>query len=60
MSKRDVLHYLLEMMESNGGAEIHKEDWPLVELLIKDNKAKWVSGQRGPGLEWRRAEATRL
>lgn len=47
---------LLVLIKAYDGMEIHKDDWPLAEELVADGEIS-LSAARGPGREWRRAEA---
>jgi hypothetical protein len=58
MDSSSIESELLAIMKECGGMEAHYDDWPFVENLIKQGKARWVTAARGPDKAFRRAEAT--
>jgi hypothetical protein len=44
------------LLEALGEAEVPEGAWPEVQFLVDLGCAKWVSGARGPGAKWRRAQ----
>lgn len=45
---------LLYIAKECGGAEAHRDEWPIIESLVAKGLAEWVSGPRGPNKEFRR------
>jgi hypothetical protein len=48
---------LLMIAQECGGAEIERDDWPIVDRLVEKGLAQWVSGPRGPNNAFLRFEA---
>lgn len=48
---------MLELVRECGGAEIHRDEWPVAEALASDGKI-FLGSPRGPGGDWRRAALT--